>query len=74
MSQQPKTLIEAIRNSGLSIREIARLAEVDNGNLSRWLRGEIGITLDRAERIAKAIGLQFRLTKISNSVSDVERK
>ena len=74
MSQQPKTLIEAIRNSGLSIREIARLAEVDNGNLSRWLRGESGITLDRAERIANAIGLQFRLTKISNSVSDVERK
>lgn len=41
----------------LSISEVARRAEVSRAELSRVLAGEQGCTIDRAEKIAVAVGL-----------------
>jgi transcriptional regulator with XRE-family HTH domain len=60
----PKTLLEAVRESGLSLSEIARRSGLSAGNLSRWSRGELGISLRSAEAIAEALGLSLRAVKV----------
>lgn len=60
-SERPfdKELPALIKERGLSIRAVARSAEVDPGHLSRVLRGARGknVSPDLAGRVAKALGL-----------------
>lgn len=60
-SERPfvKELPALIEDRGLSIRAVARSAEVDPGHLSRVLRGARGKTVspELAARVAKSLGL-----------------
>ena len=49
----------AIEQSGMSLKEIARKSDVDDSQLSRFLRGERTFTLPTAERIARVIRLEL---------------
>ena len=53
----------AIGRSGLSLCEIARRASVDPGVVSRFVRDVRTVRLPTAERLAAAVGLQWRLVK-----------
>jgi transcriptional regulator with XRE-family HTH domain len=51
--KQIKAFIEA---SGMTVSAAAEAAGIDPGNFSRILNGKERVTLDRAERIANALG------------------
>jgi transcriptional regulator with XRE-family HTH domain len=50
-------LAAAIEARGLGVREAARLAVVDCGALSRWLRGLRGPSVSAACRLRDALGV-----------------
>jgi transcriptional regulator with XRE-family HTH domain len=52
-------LKEAIRRSGESLNHLGRRAGVDDGSLSRFIRGERDLTLATADRLCKALGLKL---------------
>lgn len=52
-------LRDAILASGLSQYDLARKAGVNPGQISRFLRGESGLQLDSAARLALALGLSL---------------
>lgn len=52
-AEQIKAIIEA---QGITLTAAAALIGMDRGNLSRILNGKERVTLDRAERIANALG------------------
>jgi transcriptional regulator with XRE-family HTH domain len=54
-----ETLKEAIRGDGRSLSELGRLTGVDVGRLSRFMRGQRGITLTAAAELCKVLGLQL---------------
>ena len=54
-------LKKAISESGLSLREIARRSGVDIGVISRFMSGSRTPTLDTADRIIEAMGLDVEL-------------
>ena len=56
-------LRQAIRKSGKTASWITKDAEVDEGNLSRFLSGQAGVSVETAEKICKSIGLKLSLTK-----------
>ena len=58
-----KALQQAIRDSDLSQSEIARRAGIDIGQVSRFLRGERGLTVATAAKIADVLGLELKLTR-----------
>jgi len=45
-----------IKASGMTVSAAAEMAGIDPGNFSRILNGKERVTLDRAERIANALG------------------
>lgn len=49
---------EAIRDSGLPIRELARRTGVEVAALSRFMNGHVGISLVTFERLAGELGLR----------------
>jgi transcriptional regulator with XRE-family HTH domain len=49
---------EAIRASGLPIRELARRTGVDVSALSRFMSEQVGISLTTFERLAPELGLR----------------
>lgn len=51
----------AIRSSELSLREIGRLAGVDPSQLSRFVRGERGLTLVSVTKLARLFGLTMEV-------------
>ncbi|MFO0847214.1 MAG: helix-turn-helix transcriptional regulator [Gemmataceae bacterium] len=53
-----EVLRAAIRDSGLSNTEIEDQTGVDNSAISRFLRGERGLTLESAAKIAQFLGLK----------------
>jgi transcriptional regulator with XRE-family HTH domain len=53
-------LREAIRQSGQSLNQLSKACGVGNDRLSRFMRGERGLTIDAVERICEA--LRLRLT------------
>lgn len=53
----------AIQVSGLSLGELERRAGVDRASLSRFLRGERGLTLDTVDLLAPVLGLRLRARK-----------
>jgi hypothetical protein len=55
-----ETLLAAVRESGMSLREIGRRADVPYTSLSRLVSGErASIRLAVAEKIGAALGLQL---------------
>jgi hypothetical protein len=55
-----KTLREAIRNSGKSVYQIAKAANVSQIVISRFLTGERDIRMETADRVAEALGLKLQ--------------
>jgi transcriptional regulator with XRE-family HTH domain len=53
-------LRRAISESGLSLNELAERSGTDKGRLSRFMRGERGLTLDTVDKLAGV--LRLRLT------------
>jgi transcriptional regulator with XRE-family HTH domain len=49
---------EAIGSSGLPIRELARRSGVEPSILSRFLNGQMGISLTTFEKLAPELGLR----------------
>lgn len=64
-------LLDLIHSQELSIRGAAELIGMDNSNLSKILRGKEGLTIERAERIANALGgsLSIKVEKIAEKVT-----
>jgi transcriptional regulator with XRE-family HTH domain len=54
-------LRDAIRQDGRSLNELGRLCGVDAARLSRFVRGERGLSLDAVDKIAAE--LRLRLVK-----------
>jgi len=50
----------------IGLRELARRAGVDNGQLSRWERGLVGMGPDKVARIAKVLGVSPEILNKSN--------
>jgi hypothetical protein len=57
-----KSLREAIRKSGYRPYTVARMANVDTGNMAKFMAGKIGYTFDTAERIWAMLG--YKLVKV----------
>jgi len=49
----------AIHRSGLTIYRIGNATNIDPSNLGRFVRGELSIRLDKADRLAEYLGLQL---------------
>ena len=56
-------LRQAIRKSGRTAYRIAKDAKVDEGNLSRFLSGQAGASVETAEKICKYLGFRLSLIK-----------
>lgn len=52
-------LKKAIENSGQSLNQLSKVSDVGRDRLSRFMRGERGLTLDAAERLCLALGLRL---------------
>jgi transcriptional regulator with XRE-family HTH domain len=52
-------LRDAIRNSGQSLNQLSALCGVGRDRLSRFLRGERGLTLEAAEKICAVLCLEL---------------
>jgi transcriptional regulator with XRE-family HTH domain len=50
-------LREAIRESGKSLNQLSKVCGVGNDRLSRFMRGERGLTIDAVEKICIALRL-----------------
>jgi plasmid maintenance system antidote protein VapI len=49
-----------IQNSGLTYYRIAKATGIDEANLGRFVRGELSMRLDKADRLAAYFGLRLR--------------
>ena len=63
MSEILKQLVKAIGASGRSRYQLARESGISQAQLSRLVNGLQGLSMDNAERLAKALGLELKLTK-----------
>jgi transcriptional regulator with XRE-family HTH domain len=52
-------LRDAIRGSGQSLNQLSHACGVGRDRLSRFLRGERGLTLDAAEKICRTLRLEL---------------
>ena len=53
-------LRDAIRQSGMTLTDIAKEVGIDKGQMSRFNRGERSLTIPTAEKIGKLLGLELR--------------
>ncbi len=58
-----KTLREAIEGSDLNITQLGELSGVDKAQISRFVNEKRTLTLESAERIAEALGLELTAKK-----------
>lgn len=58
-----EALKQAIRESGRSVNSIAREAGIPQPSLHYFLRGERGLSLETAEKLAQLFGLEVREKK-----------
>jgi transcriptional regulator with XRE-family HTH domain len=61
MSEFCKQLKAFIESTGMTVSAAADAAGIDKGNFSRILNGKERVTLDRAERIANALGAEVSI-------------
>jgi transcriptional regulator with XRE-family HTH domain len=63
MRKNKPTLTDVLRaatqRSGLTYYRIAKATEIDEANLGRFVRGEMSIRLDKADRLAAYLGLRL---------------
>ncbi len=52
-------LREAIQRCGLTLYRIGKATGIDPANLGRFVRGELSIRLDKADRLAAYLGLRL---------------
>ena len=69
-----KPLRKAIKESGLSAREIARKTGVDATLIGRFLRSERTMTLPTAERLSKFLGMELVKSKKKRSHLTTKKK
>ena len=55
-----EVIIQAIEESGNSVRSIALAAGISQPQLSRFVNGERDLLLDAADKVAKSLGLELR--------------
>jgi len=53
----------AIEETGWPLMEITRQTGVDHSQLSRFMRGERGLSITTAERVAAVVGLELKRVK-----------
>jgi len=62
-SKPEPTLTDALRGaierSGLTVYRIGKATGIDAANLGRFVRGELSIRLDKADRLAACLGLHL---------------
>jgi plasmid maintenance system antidote protein VapI len=56
-------LQKAIRDSGLSLNALAEQAEVDDGQLSRFMRDDRTLSLPVAAKVCAVLGLELKLRR-----------
>ncbi len=54
-----ESLRAAIQKSGLTVYRIGNATDIDPSNLGRFVRGELYIRLDKADRLAAYLGLRL---------------
>ena len=54
-------LRKAIRDSGLSQYAIWKACGIDKGNMSRFMKGQGGLSLEMLDRVANLIGMTVTL-------------
>ena len=64
-----KQLIQAIRESGLSINGLANLSGVDRAMISRLMSGQRSLTLPSAAKLAKVLGLELHKVEGDDNVA-----
>jgi len=57
MNDFSNNVLSVLQDRGLTIQDLAERCEMDRSNLSKVLRAKEGCTLDRAEKIAIALGI-----------------
>ena len=62
---------DVLRERGISLRELGRLADVDDGQLARFLDRKRGLTTTTIDRLAEVLGVRLvrersRRTTIGN--------
>ena len=55
-----EVIIQAIEDSGKSVRSVALNAGISQPQLSRFVNGERDLLLDAADKVAKSLGLELR--------------
>ena len=55
-----EVIIQAIEDSGKSVRSVALNAGISQPQLSRFVKGERDLLLDAADKVAKSLGLELR--------------
>ena len=53
-------IIDAIEDSGKSVRSVALNAGISQPQLHRFMTGERDLLLDAADKVAKSLGLELR--------------
>jgi transcriptional regulator with XRE-family HTH domain len=62
--------LDAIRRSGLSLNELGRRAQVDPGQLSRYLRSERDLISPAIFRVMEALGIGLDIPKALGNAAD----
>ena len=60
MKSMSAVIRQAVLDSGLPLLQIAERAGIERASLSRFVRGERTLRLDKADRLAKYLGLELR--------------
>ncbi len=55
-----QVIIQAINDSGKSVRSVALNAGISQPQLHRFMTGERDLLLDAADKVAKSLGLELR--------------
>jgi len=63
-------LRDEIRRSEIELSAIASGAEIDSSHLRKFMRGDAGLSLKSADRIAAVIGVEFQRTDLPVQPSD----
>lgn len=56
-------LQDAIKQSGMTLKEIATQSGIDHGQLSRFMRNQRNLTITTAEKVGTLLGLELRKVK-----------
>ncbi len=55
-----EVIIQAIEDTGQSVRSVALNAGISQPQLSRFVKGERDLLLDAVDKLAKSLGLELR--------------